>query len=146
MKTFIMVASAVVLFSTAASANSFTIECRDHIERGTLKLTNPPVMNCADFELVKKYIGSGVSVGPDSKINELVSAIEKIQPAPKSQPVEKVEVEPLRDHFNGIRRHDEWFNPEPIRTSTNSSKCADGWLKIKLEDGGVSIRRNEFSQ
>ena len=146
MKTFIMIASAVVLFSTAASANSVTIECRDHIERGTLKLTNPPVMNCADFELVKKYIGSGVTVGPDSKINELVSAIESIQPAPNAKPTEEVSVEPLSDHFNGIRRHDYWFNPEPIRTSTNSSKCADGWLKIKLEDGGVSIRRNEFSQ
>ncbi len=138
-----MTAIAVVLFSTTANANSdsVTIHCRDHIERGTLKLTNPPVMNCADFELVKKYIGSGVSVGPDSKINELVSAIEKIQPTPKSQPVEKVEVEPLRDHFNGIRRHEGWFN-----VAKETSCKDDGWLNIKLEDGGVTIRRNEFSQ
>ena len=71
MKTFIMIASAVVLFSTAASANSVKIECRDNVERGTLKLTNPPIMNCDDFNLVKNYVGSGITVGPNSKVNDL---------------------------------------------------------------------------
>ena len=75
MKTFIMIASAVVLFSTAASANSVKIECRDNVERGTLKLTNPPIMNCDDFNLVKNYVGSGITVGPNSKVNDLISVL-----------------------------------------------------------------------
>jgi len=140
MKTFIMIASAVVLFSTAASANSVTIECRDNIERGTLKLTNPPVMNCADFELVKNYIGSGVTVGPDSKVNELVSAIESIQPAPNAQPVTGVSSEPLSDKFSGIRRHTGWFEDKSFerKCPTQDSK----WINLKFdEDGGVTIKR-----
>ena len=143
MKTFIMIASAVVLFSTAASANSVTIECRDNIERGTLKLTNPPVMNCADFELVQKYIGSDISVGPDSKIDELVSAIQKIQPAPSAKPVAEVQEEPLGSTFLGLRRNATFFKNE-----LEDTKCAsnDQWINLKLEDGGVTIRRNEFGQ
>tara|TARA_R110000737_G_C14436931_1_gene460661 strand:+ start:51 stop:383 length:333 start_codon:yes stop_codon:yes gene_type:complete len=103
MKTFIMIASAVVLFSTAASANSVTIKCSDNVERGTLKLSNPPTMNCDDLSLMKTYVGSGITVGPNSKVNDLVSAIESIQP------VTEVSSEPLGDKFSGINRHKGWF-------------------------------------
>jgi len=137
MKTFIMIASAVVLFSTSASADSVSIECRNDVQRGTLKLTNPPIMNCDDFNLVKKYIGSGVTVGPDSKVNELVSAIESIQPAPNAQPTKEVSTEPLGDKFAGVRRHADWFNEK--------SKCPpqdNHWINLKFdEDGGVTIKR-----
>ena len=137
MKTFIMIASAVVLFSTAASANSVTIECSDDVERGTLKLSNPPTMNCDDFNLVKRYIGSGVTVGPDSKVNELVSAIESIQPAPTAKPVVEVSSEPLGDKFSGVRRHADWFD-EKSKCSPQDAK----WINLKFnEDGGVTIKR-----
>ena len=103
MKTFVMTAFAAVLLSTAASANSVTIQCSDDVERGTLKLTNPPTMNCDDFNLVNKYVGSGVTVGPDSKVNELVSAIESIQPAPTAKPVEEVLPEVVAERKTGIK-------------------------------------------
>ena len=138
MKTFVMTAFAAVLFSTAASANSVTIQCSDDVERGTLKLTNPPTMNCDDFNLVNKYVGSGVTVGPDSKVNELVSAIESIQPAPTAKPVEEVSTEPLADKFFGVRRHADWFADE-------TSKCPpqeNNWINLRFdEDGGVTIKR-----
>ena len=137
MKTFIMIASAVVLFSTAASANSVTIECSDDVERGTLKLSNPPTMNCDDFNLVKRYIGSGVTVGPDSKVNELVSAIESIQPAPTAKPVVEVSSEPLGDKFSGTRRYADWFD-EKSKCPSQDAK----WINLKFdEDGGVTIKR-----
>ena len=82
MKTFIMIASAVVLFSTAASANSVTIECSDDVERGTLKLSNPPTMNCKDFELANKFIGSGIVMGPNTRVNALMAYIRKALPRP----------------------------------------------------------------
>ena len=141
MKTFIMIASAVVLFSTAASANSVTIECSDDVERGTLKLSNPPTMNCDDFNLVKNYVGSGITVGPNSKVNDLVSAIESIQPAPTAKPVVEVSSEPLGDKFSGTRRHAKWFEEKPSeRTSCPPQDVK--WINLKFnEDGGVTIKR-----
>ena len=119
MKNFIMTAMAVVLFSATANANTISVKCGDYVQRGTVKLANPPVMNCADLELVQKYLGSGITVGPDSKVEELVAAITSIQPAPKAQPVPPVTTEKF------------------VVTENN----------LKLEDSGVNIRReNSFGQ
>ena len=115
MKNFIMTAMAVVLFSATANANTISVKCGDYVQRGTVKLANPPVMNCADFELLQKYLGSGITVGPDSKVEELVSVIENIQPAPKAQPVLPVTTEKF------------------VVTENN----------LKLEDSGVNIRRED---
>ena len=138
MKTFVMTAFVAVLLSTAASANTVTVQCSDDVERGTLKLTNPPTMNCEDFELVSKYVGSGVTVGPNSKVNDLVSEIEKLQPAPTAKPVPEVSTEPLADKFFGVRRHADWFAGE-------TSKCPqqeNNWINLRFdEDGGVTIKR-----
>ena len=115
MKNFIMTAMAVVLFSATANANTISVKCGDYVQRGTVKLANPPVMNCADLELVQKYLGSGITVGPDSKVEELVAAITSIQPAPKAQPVTPV----TKGNF--------------VVTEDN----------LKLEDSGVNIRRED---
>ena len=115
MKNFIMTAMAVVLFSATANANTISVKCGDYVQRGTVKLANPPVMNCADLELLQKYLGSGITVGPDSRVEELVSVIENIQPAPKAQPVAPVTTEKF------------------VVTENN----------LKLEDSGVNIRRED---
>ena len=115
MKNFIMTAMAVVLFSATANANTISVKCGDYVQRGTVKLANPPVMNCADLELLQKYLGSGITVGPDSRVEELVSVIENIQPAPKAQPVPPVTTEKF------------------VVTENN----------LKLEDSGVNIRRED---
>ena len=114
-----MTAMAVVLFSATANANTISVKCGDYVQRGTVKLANPPVMNCADLELLQKYLGSGITVGPDSKVEELVAAITSIQPAPKAQPVPPVTTEKF------------------VVTENN----------LKLEDSCVNIRReNSFGQ
>ena len=115
MKNFIMTAMAVALFSATANANTISVKCGDYVQRGTVKLANPPVMNCADLELVQKYLGSGITVGPDSKVEELVAAITSIQPAPKAQPVPPV--------------------------TTENFVVTEG--NLKLEDSGVNIRRED---
>ena len=136
MKKLALMASAVVLFSTTANANSVSIECRDDVERGTLKLTNPPIMNCEDFGLVKKYIGSGVTVGPNSKVNDLVSAIENIKPMVKKTNSESPIYEPLEDEFSGIKRHEAFFD------ENECPKSETRWINLKFnEDGGVTIKR-----
>ena len=113
-----MTAMAVVLFSATANANTISVKCGDYVQRGTVKLANPPVMNCDDLELLQKYIGSGITVGPDSKVEELVAAITNIQPAPKAQPVPPVTTEKF------------------IVTENN----------LKLEDSGVNIRRESATR
>ena len=136
MKSFIMIASVVVLFSATASAEEVVIRCSDDVQRGTLKLSNPPTMNCDDFNLVKGYVGSGISVGPNSRVAEIVSAIESIQPAPSAQPVTGVtEVKDDLDDFTnenfiGMKRNDEWFNVKPILTSRSDNSTCDGWVNI----------------
>ena len=110
-----MTAMAVALFSATANANTISVKCGDYVQRGTVKLANPPVMNCADLELLQKYLGSGITVGPDSKVEELVAAITSIQPAPKAQPVPPVTTEKF------------------VVTENN----------LKLEDSGVNIRRED---
>lgn len=135
MQKFVMIALAATLLSTAASANTVSIQCSKDVQRGTLKLTNPPVMNCDDFELVQKYIGSDVTVGPDSKVDDIISALETIQPPPSAQPVAKVTETPLESTFQGLSRNVGWFADE-------DDKCVkDRWIKLKFEDGGVTIRR-----
>ena len=141
MKNFIMTAMAVALFSATANANTISVKCGDYVQRGTVKLANPPVMNCADLELLQKYLGSGITVGPDTKINELVSVIESIQPAPKAQPVTEVTETPFEDGGVEIRRNElddftrktfpgqnrngnrEWFS------ESKSSQC-QGWINL----------------
>ena len=113
-----MTAMAVVLFSATANANTISVKCADYVQRGTVKLANPPIMNCADFELLQKYLGSGITVGPDSKVEELVSVIENIQPAPKAQPVAPVTTESFDVTENNL----------------------------KLEDSGVNIRRESVTR
>ena len=115
MKNFVMTAMAVALFSATANANTISVKCGDYVQRGTVKLANPPVMNCTDLELLQKYLGSGITVGPDSKVEELVAAITSIQPAPKAQPVTPV----TKGNF--------------VVTEDN----------LKLEDSGVNIRRED---
>jgi len=115
MKNFIMTAMAVVLFSATANANTISVKCGDYVQRGTVKLANPPIMNCTDLELVQKYLGSGITVGPDSKVNELVAAIRSIQPAPDAKPVTPVTTEGFDVTENNL----------------------------KLEDSGVNIRRED---
>ena len=110
-----MTAMAVVFIGTTANAQEVAIKCSDNVQRGTLVLTNPPTMNCDDFNLVKGYVGSGITVGPDSRLTEILSAVRKIQPAPDAKPVTPVTV----GNFDVTENN------------------------LKLEDSGVNIRRED---
>ena len=80
-------------------------------------------------------------MGPDSKVNELVSAIESIQPAPTAKPVEEVSSEPLSEMFRGTKRHEKWF----AVTGDTTTKCSsqeNKWINLRFdEDGGITIKR-----
>ena len=110
MKIFVMTAGAAVVFSTAALADNITIKCDNDIERGSVKLTAPRTLNSEDFALVKKYLGSGVTVGPDSDVNDLVATFERLQKKPSI------------DKFVGLDRYAEWFALED-----------EHWINLKAD-------------
>ena len=144
-----MTAMAVALFSATANANTISIQCNDTVERGTLKLTNPPTMNCDDFNLVKSYVGSGITVGPNSRVNEIVSAIQNIQPPPDAKPVTPVTTESFDVTENNLKVEDSGVTrmpdlddftrktfPGQNRTgnrkwfSENNSTECQGWINL----------------
>ena len=126
------------LISDCANELNAPIEYLDAIENNFfIEMPNDQYA----FNLVNKYVGSGVTVGPDSKVNELVSAIESIQPAPTAKPIVGVSTEPLGEEFQGTKRHEKWF----AVTGDTTTKCSpqeSKWINLKFaEDGGVTIKQ-----
>ena len=60
---------------TVPTPKSITLVCSDDVEKGTVVLTNPPKFSCADYETIKSVVGMGITIGPDSKVQEITRAI-----------------------------------------------------------------------
>jgi len=60
---------------TVPTPKSITLICSDDVEKGTVVLTNPPKFSCADYETIKSVVGTGISIGPDTRIQEISRAI-----------------------------------------------------------------------
>ena len=63
---------------TVPTPKSITLVCSDDVEKGTVVLTNPPKFSCADYETIKSVVGMGITIGPDSKVQEISRAIKSI--------------------------------------------------------------------
>ena len=87
MKTLLLTtALAVTLISPAFAGEktitvpipkSITIVCSDDVKRGTVVLSNPPKFSCVDYETIKSVIGTGITIGPDTRINQIAIAIKR---------------------------------------------------------------------
>ena len=60
---------------TVPTPKSITLVCSDDVEKGTVVLTNPPKFSCADYETIKSVVGMGITIGPDTRIQEITRAI-----------------------------------------------------------------------
>ena len=60
---------------TVPTPKSITLVCSDDVEKGTVVLTNPPKFSCADYETIKSVVGMGITIGPDTKVQEISRAI-----------------------------------------------------------------------
>ena len=79
MNKFLTVAFAAILLSTTAFAEdrkvtvelpkTITVTCSDRVRPGTVVLSNPPKFSCADYDVVKRIIGTGITVGPDINLS-----------------------------------------------------------------------------
>ena len=63
---------------TVPIPRSITLVCSDDVEKGTVVLTNPPKFSCEDYETIKSVVGMGITIGPDTKVQEISSAINRI--------------------------------------------------------------------
>ena len=158
MQKLLMVAIATTMLATAAFAEerTITLTCSNDVEPGTLVLTNPPKVNCDDFETVKNVIGMGITVGPNADVTRM------IQEARKAEQVKVNSVQdndgtmipsvakpwmtdnlnrgvwqPLDDfdkRFPGSNRNREWFETDCIGwVSLNDvikGKCGDARVRV----------------
>ena len=63
---------------TVPTPKSITLVCSDDVEKGTVVLTNPPKFSCEDYETIKSVVGMGITIGPDTKVQEISRAIKSI--------------------------------------------------------------------
>ena len=125
MNKFLTVAFAAILFSTTAFAEdkkvvielpkTITVTCSDRVQPGTVVLSNPPKFSCADYDVVKRVIGTGITVGPDARVSHILRAIRRVE-------------KPTRRTPTTVARNDSW---KDINRSDNipPSYWQDGYRK-----------------
>jgi hypothetical protein len=62
---------------TVPTPKSITLVCSDDVAKGTVVLTNPPKFSCEDYETITSVVGLGITVGPDTKVQEISAAINR---------------------------------------------------------------------
>ena len=97
MNKFFTVAFATTLLSSPAMAEdktatvpapkSITITCSDDVRPGTLVLSNPPKFSCEDYKLAKSMIGTGITVGPTSNVDQILSGLRRTNRKTSTSPV-----------------------------------------------------------
>ena len=100
MNKFLTVAFAAILFSTTALAKdkkvvielpkTITVTCSDRVQPGTVVLSNPPKFSCADYDVVKRVIGTGITIGPDAKVSHILRAIRRVERPSRRAPTTTV--------------------------------------------------------
>ena len=96
MNKFLTAACAAILLSTTALAKdkkvvielpkTITVTCSDRVQPGTVVLSNPPKFSCADYDVVKRVIGTGITIGPDAKVSHILRAIRRVEKPTRRTP------------------------------------------------------------
>ena len=100
MNKFLTAVCAAILLSTTALAgekqveveipNTNTVTCSDRVQPGTVVLSNPPKFSCADYDVVKRVIGTGITVGPDMRVSRILRAIRRVERPSRRAPTTTV--------------------------------------------------------
>ena len=144
MQKLLMVALAIIMLSTAAFAEekSITLTCSNDVEPGTLVLTNPPKVNCDDFETVKNVIGMGITVGPNADVTRMIQEARKVeqetQQLEESNETIKHPMSDFTDSDGGTRKHLTAFDkrfPGSIRNreffkDVDDNKCVNNGVQM----------------
>ena len=126
MNKFLTVACAAILFSTTALAKdkkvvielpkTITVTCSDRVQPGTVVLSNPPKFSCADYDVVKRVIGTGITIGPDARVSSILRAVRRAE-------------KPTRRTPTTVARNDSWKDINPTTDNRPPSYWQDGYRK-----------------
>ena len=129
---------------TVPTPKSITLICSDDVEKGTVVLTNPPKFSCADYETIKSVVGTGISIGPDTRIQEISRAIARANHKVKR----KSRIASVTHKGNTSTYKMKSGNTvtwrEPVQKSTNVAVREDLW-KRKFEPIPQPTFRNDTS-
>ena len=124
-----MVVVATTMLATAAFAEerTITLTCSNDVEPGTLVLTNPPKVNCDDFETVKNVIGMGITVGPNADVTRMIQEARKVeQETHQAEQNNETIPQSLLDGTEGTWKH-----------MTDFDKRFPGWVRNRKFFEGV---------
>ena len=177
MNKFLTVAFAAILFSTTALAKdkkvvielpkTITVTCSDRVQPGTVVLSNPPKFSCADYNVVKRVIGTGITIGPDTRVSHILRAIRRVEKPTRRTPTtvatndnwkdirptdnrpqsywqdgyRKGAWQPLDDfdkRFPGMNRNRAWFEKRGSTNCTGMVNISD-LLSGKCKDAKVRV-------
>ena len=177
MNKFLTVAFATILLSTSAFAEdrkvtvelpkTITVTCSDRVQPGTVVLSNPPKFSCADYDVVKRVIGTGITIGPDTRVSHILRAIRRVEKPPRKAPptvatngnwkdinptdnrppsywqdgYRKGAWQPLDDfdkRFPGMNRNRAWFEKRGSTNCTGMVNISD-LLSGKCKDAKVRV-------
>ena len=174
MNKFLTVACAATLLSTTAFAGekqvevkvpkTLTVTCSDNVQPGTVVLSNPPKLSCADYDVVNRVIGTGITVGPDTKVSQILHAVRRMETPSRTvvrnesrqelwvPPVQNSSRQSLDDfdkRFPGFSRNQTWFEntDRELLTRRSETENCSGWVSLsdvingKCGDARIRVER-----
>ena len=131
---------------TVPTPKSITLVCSDSVEPGSVVLTDPPKFSCKDYETIKGVIGLGITIGPDTRINQISSAIKRANRRSRTRvasnvPVVRAPKGPMKVRPDGWKSSpfEEESRPIPLPEILTSSET---WPPQSNNDVANKLRRD----
>jgi hypothetical protein len=136
---------------TVPTPKSITLVCSDSVEPGSVVLTDPPKFSCKDYETIKGVIGLGITIGPDTRINQISSAIKRANRRSRTRvasnvPVVRAPKGPMKVRPDGWKSSpfEEESRPIPLPEILTSSETWPPQSKVISDKLRRDLNRNYY--
>ncbi len=136
---------------TVPTPKSITLVCSDSVEPGSVVLTDPPKFSCKDYETIKGVVGLGITIGPDTRINQISSAIKRANRRSRTRvasnvPVVRAPKGPMKVRPDGWKSSpfEEESRPIPLPEILTSSETWPPQSKVISDKLRRDLNRNYF--
>ena len=133
---------------TVPTPKSITLVCSDDVAKGTVVLTNPPKFSCEDYETITSVVGLGITVGPDTKVQEISSAINRANRKEKRK--SRIASVSREGNTSTYKMHSgntvKWTDPVPVvKAPTTPMKVRpEGWKDSPFVEESRPIPQPKF--
>ena len=136
---------------TVPTPKSITLVCSDSVEPGSVVLTDPPKFSCKDYETIKGVVGLGITIGPDTRINQISSAIKRANRRSRTRvasnvPVVRAPKGPMKVRPEGWKSSpfEEESRPIPLPEILTSSETWPPQSKVISDKLRRDLNRNYY--